>query len=365
MTIDEIARDRSREVRDTLAHLDRRLSDLLQQKQAAEDRLRRAAAEVNRYHDAEGDAKRQVAEADERVAEVQRKLDEIEQQRSRLIDELMELRSNRQRIETQTREAKEAGQKLEADFRQAREQSGRVEEEVRGLQEEKGRHGAALRRAFQQAFREYQERLSGVIRDALRGEEVRRQRAVEIEALKRARHEDPRVADLCDQRDQYRDLLAAPTLVPAVRDSLQGLLRNVEGQLQHIYPKALAFDEQPTAEETVADLCFFRDATGRIVITLPIDETTWLHLAEGRGEPNATAAAAGVWAVAKGLRLKPADGEFSLVGGYCAYPVELGEDETSVLAATVVPLGSGSFQLRFVRLPAEIEEAIRDEAAHD
>jgi hypothetical protein len=90
----------------------------------------------------------------------------------------------------------------------------------------------------------------------------------------------------------------------------------------------------------------------------------WLQLAEGRTEPSSKAAVATIWAVAKGLALKPADTEFSPVSGYCACRADLGEEEACVLAATPVPLGFGSLQLRFVRLPGDIEEAIRDEAAH-
>lgn len=365
MTIDEIARARSLEVRDALTHLDRRVTDLLQQKQAAEDRLKRAGAELNKNRNLEGEAKRRITEADEKVAEIQRKVDEIEHQRSRLIDELMQLRSNRQELEKGTQVAKSAGQKLEADFRQARQESGSLEEEIRGLEEEKGRHATALRRAFLQAFREYQERVFGVIREALLGEEARLRRAGELDKFRRARHEDAQVGDLCDQRDQYRELLARPTLVPAVRDSLVTLLQNVENHLQQIYPMALTLDKEPAVQETVVDLCFFRDDKGRIVITLPIDEAAWTQLAEGHAGPASAFAAEIVWAVTKGLGLKPTDGEFSLFRGYCVYRADFGDEETTLLAATSVPLTSHqSFNLRFGRLPGEIEEAILDEAAN-
>lgn len=364
MTIEEIARARTLEARDALALLDRRLADLLQQKQAAEDRVKRTASELNKYRDAEAEAKRQIAEADEKVAEVQKRLDEIERQRSKLHDELMELRSDRQRKEGEARDAKETGHGLEVSFRQARQDAGAIEDKLRTGEEEKARHGAELRHAFLKAFRDYQDGLCGVIRDGIQGEEMRRKRAAELEAFERTRHEDARIGDLYEQRVQYRQLLAASTLVPAVRESLQGLLRNVEGQLQQAYPLALAFDEQPVTHETVADLCFFRDSAGRIVITLPVDEAAWGQLAVGATDLIGTSAAAVIWAVAKGLGLKPGGGEYSLVNGYCAYRTDLGEEETNILAATAVPLGMGSLQLRFVRLPGEIEEAMRDEAAH-
>ena len=363
MNIEEIARARSFEVRDALAHLDRRVADLIQQKQAAEDRLRRAGAELNKSRDLEGETKRQITETDAKVGEIQKKVDEIEQQRSRLIDELMELRSSRQQLEDETRVVKTTGQKLETEFRHARQESGSLEEAIRSAEEERGRHAAKLRRAFLQAFGEYQERVFGVIQESFLGDEARRRRAVELERFRRARHEDARVGDLCDQRDQYRELLARPTLVPAVRENLTTLLQSVEADLQRTYPLALTLDNEPTAQDTVVDLCFFRDNKGRIAITLPIDERIWAQLAEGHGGPASAAAAEIVWAVTKGLGLRPSDGEFSLFRGYCVYRADYGDDEASVLSATSVPLsGHQSFHLRFGRLPGEIEEAILDEA---
>src|SRR5207245_376973 len=115
----------------------------------------------------------------------------------------------------------------------------------------------------------------------------------------------------------------------------------------------------------LAEVCFFRDADGAIVISLPVDEASWRQLRDGGTDTGARAAAAVIWAVGKGLGLKPADTDLALDRGYCAYRAELGEEETTLLAATTVSLPEcRSLQLRFSRLPGDIEEAIRDEAAH-
>lgn len=364
MNVQEIARARTLEVRDALAHLDSRIADLVHQKQAAEERVRSVAAEINKWRDSEGEAKRQITEADEKVVEVQRKLDEIEQQRSMLIDELMRLRSTRQQIEDQTRQAKEGGQKMDAEFRMARDQATHVEEDLRRLEDDKARHTTVLRRTLFQAFGEYQTELFRSIQGAILGEEARRQRALEMEALRRARHEDPQIGDLCDQRDQYKELLSRAT-VPGVRQGVEGLLQTVETQLQRVYPMALSVDDQLPSQDLLAEVCFFRDADGAIVISLPIDETSWRQLRDGSTDTSAKAAAAVIWAVGKGLGLKPADTDLALDRGYCAYRAQLGEEEMTLLAATTVNLPeSRSLQLRFSRLPGDIEEAIRDEAAN-
>lgn len=364
MNVQDIARARTLETRDALAHLEKKIGDLMQQRQVAEDRLKAAGAGISKHRESENDAKRQISEAEGRIAEVQRQLDEIEQKRSALISDLMQLRSSRQQVEEDKRAAHESGQQLELEFRNARDESGRMEEEQRRLENEKARHAKLLQRGLIGAFEEYQAGAFSAVCDAVLGEEARRRRAADLEALQRARHEDPRIADLCDQRDQYAELLKQAK-VPAVIEQLRTLSQAVQAQLQDIYPLALALGDQSATHETVADICFYRDATGQIAIVLPIDSATWGQMQEARPGAPVRAASELAWAVAKGLGLKPSDGEFSVGRGYCEYRAVLGDDEATVLAASTVSLpGVRSFQLRFNRLPSEIEEALRDEAAN-
>ncbi len=363
MTLEEIVRQKTLEIKDALSLVERSLGEAVEKKAVAEDRVRRAAGEIKSHREQLQEARRQMTEAETRVEDVRAQLEELDRQRATLSEQLLTAMQSRQELETGLKGEQAAERRLDDERRDAFEATRRLQNELEQQEENRTRHLAALRRAYVQAFSDYLVHLAGGVTEALSEEETRQRRIAEADAFKRRRHQDPEIGDLCDQRDQYLGLLAMAT-VPRVKEEMQRLLSGVEESLRQLCPGALDLGDVAPIGGFVADLYCLRSSQDRLSIVLPVDAACWRQMRDGVANPTVTASVRLVYALAKGLGLKPGDAEFDLRQGWCVLHAELDEEEASILTATPLPVpGFEALQLRFSRLPSEIEEAILHEAA--
>ena len=367
MTLQDIVRQQTHEIRDALSLIEHTYNDLLGQKDAAEDRLKRAFTEVSQHRARETERKRIVAEWEPKVAEIQQKLDEIERQRAELLERLFEKREEKDKAESLLKEARSATEKALETIARARDSIETTAKTLGAKEQEKAREQRRLRDAYVRSIDSYLSQLSRRIDQAFVGQEERQRRMAAIEAFKKARHEDRQIGDLCDQRDQFRQLIDMAT-VPGVKETLRLALTKIEEELQKRYPGALSVGEAVPEAGSIEDLYYFFRPDGTVSILLPISEPAWIALRNDPPDAAASRAMTFVWGMVKGTGLKPSDGEFCCDGGRCVFVFasNTGDDEISLLEGSTfsVPSSAG-LTFRISSLPTEIQEALTDEETDD
>jgi chromosome segregation ATPase len=361
VTLEEIVRQKTLELRDSVGLLENRCGDLRAEREAAEDRLKRASSEISARHSSEHEAKQARNEAELKVAEVRSQLDEIERQRSELIERLMELQRGQEDAEHGLKEAKVAAERAEDSMRQARGEVERIARQLEKVLEERTQHQRRLRQAYAVSLEEYLDEVTRRLEQATAGEQDRQRCLVALEAFRKARHEDAEIGNRCDQRDQLRELLKLAT-VPAVREKLQQLLADLEKELNRLYPGALSLEERTSKSAVVEELYYFTNREGRTSILVPVTEITWKAMQEGLADIATTAAMRTVWSVVSELGLKPSDGEFRMEGHRCVFSSNFASAEISTLVALSVSAQEcKDIHFRLAPLPSEMQEALVDE----
>jgi hypothetical protein len=285
-------------------------------------------------------------------------LDELERRRQDLFTQLLGRREEREKTGQRLRMAQNETEEAHGTLRSAMADRDRAQRELVQAEEELGRHRTRLGAAHVSAVNAYIAHVAKSIESAFVGEDERRQRAAVAKRFKQARHEDRTVADLYDQREQYRQLIALAT-VPGVRSSLDAMLREIEGKLEALFPGAITATDEKPLPATVQELHYFVDGDGRCCVLLPILESTWRGIAEGDTSREAKQAMLVVFNLISGAKLKGTDGEFTVAGGRCIFRGEFAPEDVAALGPfRLQPDAAAPIDFRFEPLPSEVQEAL-------
>jgi len=365
MSLQDILRRETQDIRDALDQIERRYRELHGRRDAAQERLNRAIGEIGNYRKGEADRKRVVGGVDKEVADIQARLEEVERQRAELFDLLLEKRAEREKTEGLLEEARKATEKAHALVREARplvEETGR---ELEGVERERERNQVRRREACLRALDAYVSELAQRIEQILAGQAERGRRMATAASLKRARHEDRQIADLCDQRDQFKEIMVKAT-VPGVKDTLVTALRGIEEELERRYPGALSAEGAAVGSSVIEELHYFIDTRGKGVILLPVSESVWSAIRTGEGGARVEAAMRIIWGIVKGIGLEPQNGEFRWEDGHSVFVSHFDEEEMSVLDSLNVTMpGEGALTFRVSPVPSEVQEALSYGATND
>ncbi len=363
MTLQDAVREHARETADSLALVDERRKDATARQAAAEERIKRASTEITKQRTLENERKRLVADADERLKEIQLRLDEIDRQRQEILERWTEKAEEKEKAERLLRESRSETDQAEAAYRKATEERDRQIASLRQVEEEKLRYESRLREAYRKAVGAYLRELGKRVEQALVSEEERTRRQAQAEAFRRARHEDYEIGNLCDQRDQFRELIRL-TKVPAVADTLRRELDKVEQELNAKYPGALSIDEKLNPLMLVEDIYFLTGADGLLRIIMPIEEQVWGRIAAGDAGAEATCAMKIAWEMINGLRLRSEDGEFQMENGRCVFLAGAQSgDDVATRGDFTMNLKNSSITFRLSPLPTQLQEALYYETA--
>lgn len=364
MTLQDIARQQTQEIRDSLAQIDRRRTVLMSERSAAEDRRKRASTEITRHQALEGERKRLVAEIESKVADVQQKLEEIERQRAELLDRFLEKREEKEKAEDLLNEARKETESALEIVREARTADDKAAKDLEEIERDRSRQESRLYEAYLKSMETYLSEQSRRIEQTLAGQEERQRRLAAVDAFKKARHEDREIGDLCDQRDQFRQLIEMAS-VPGVKETLDMALHKIEGELQRRYPGALSIEDTAPELGLIEELYYYTDPSGKTPIILPITELDWIGIKEGEKNAQATRAIHLIWSMIKEAGLKIIDGEFHFQDRRCIFASNFGAEEMTALEGFKLSVpNSSALIFRFCPLPPEIEEALVREATN-
>lgn len=361
MTLQDIIRTQAREPNDALVLIEEKQRDLTARQGAAEEQIKRSSTEITRQRALENERKRLATEAEERFKEAQRKLDEIDRQRQEVLERWTEKREAKEEAERLLKESRSDTDRAEALYRRETEKRDEEIAHLRQIETEKLQLESRLMEAYRRSVDVYFTDVEKRTQQALVSEEERNRRQIEAEAFKKARHEDHEIGNLCDQRDQFRELIRLAT-VPAVAEALKRELQRVELALDGRYPGALAIDEKVTPVMLVEELYFLSGTDGAFRVILPIGRQTWDEAAAGNVEHEVTCAMKIVWEMIKALNLSSEDGAFQIENGHCVFRAHsLTADDLATKGGFSLKLGNTNIAFRLSPLPAQIQEAMRHE----
>lgn len=357
MTLSDLIRDRTMSVRDACNNADHRWVDLREERAAAEDHFKRLATEIAAQHLQDRDCKRTVAAREQDALEIREQLETLERERTRLNDALMAAQARQDDAEKGLRSARVATQLAESKLSEARDRANRLDHDIQTANEERLRLVLQKRASERGALLEYLSSVAARLNHALSGESERARRIAAQNSLRAARHSDPAVGDLCDQRDQYRDLLKLAT-VPGVRGTVEAALVSIDTELERRFPGASA-NVDSLEPSPVEDLYYFREPSGGSSVILPIDTDTWRAIAQGQITPATNAAVRLTWSIICGARSFSPDGTFEMREGLCV--LSGGMDSASFGSTELALGGATAIQFRLVPVPAEVQQLVADE----
>src|SRR5579875_61080 len=362
MSLRDSIREHTREISDALAQLERRRTDATSEVAAAENRLRQVSMEARSLRSREDGRKRALGELDAKLQGLQHEIDELERQRLELVDRLLERQQERQTSDALLREIHGSIEKVEKQIRSAREDVEAKGRELRKVEEDRERYRSKLGESYRSALVTSLDEQRRRIAAMFASEEERRKKQAIVEQFKRARHEDSRLAELCEQREQYLQFVGQAT-VPGVKATLEREMSKIEEQIEDVYPGALHGLEDPAITTSEEDLYYYADESGDVALLVPVDKATWDAFAAGSQVEPCYEAAWLLWNLVKELKLKPSDGQFASSDFGCVFRSNLGMDLVPALGGFACKLGVGSVYFNLVAMPNEMQEVMSNEAA--
>lgn len=362
MTLQDIVRDETFEKADALSLADAKLKDFVSEQAAIEDRIKRASTEITRFRAVERERKQRATEAEGRLSEIQLMLDEIDRKRAEVLERWTEKREEKEQAEIHLRAARTEIDRSEANYRKDIEERDKGTAQLNALELDKRLRENQLRDAYCRATRTYYVQLVKRVDQAFASDEERSRKQIAAEAFKKARHEDPLIGDLCDQRDQFKELIRLAT-VPAVTETLRRELEKVEHELERRYPGALSIEERVSPAMHVEELFYLTKHDGTVLIFLPVEESTWNAIEDNDMCVHTTCAMRVLWEVIRGLGIRSADGKFRLEAGHCVFEASsLNADDINDKSLLIKLSSSATLTFRLSPYPAQIQEALLHEA---
>ena len=360
MGVNDWLRRESHEVNDLLRLLEEERKLKHAERDGAKDRAKQLAAEVPGKRKEEEKFRAQLDTLRAAELAVERELKDLDLQRERVLERLREAHEDFLQGERGLRDLRDDADGLQ---RRLKEVVAEERDRDRALEELAVRHeelSQQLRQAHQRALSGHLQEVSDRLDAALMGDSERRMALGAAERLRSARHEDPVVADLWEQREQYRRLLEQAT-VPGVQQTLKGALTQVEHEIETRFPRALEGEKRRDAH-AIEELPYFQGLEGRAVLCLPISQAAWRSSSDdgsGLASEKIARLVWALWPLLSDSGLTANQTHFQLVDGWCRVTAACTEEELALLEGCTLALPSGDkVHLRLTPLPRDVADAV-------
>lgn len=359
MNLQDIVREQSAPILDLVNGTQKEVDEFLRRQASAEEAersLKQGAAEMEPA----------ISELERTLRDSQLKLHEIQRQIRELEARLREREKEHERAEEDYNKAKAGRDERLRDAARARKEAEDWGRKVNDARERLERHKRRLLEERRAAFRKHLAalwtRLAEANRKAAAGAEAR----AALDRLDRARHEDARVADQWEARQEWLRISqsAGP---PAVRETARREIQKIEEYLEKEFPGALRAATASAVDE-LEEVYLCPPVRGeRWKLFLFIPEEICETLNDGKTGPDEALAARTVWAFARAFKRGLAEGEgwrsrLEVQDGYLVMQLDPGPGDAKGLGTVAVSLSAAN-RVTFVlsELPAEIREALNED----
>ncbi|MGA2465752.1 MAG: hypothetical protein ABSH06_15550 [Thermodesulfobacteriota bacterium] len=358
MSILDSIRLNTLQIRDTLNTLKENISQKKALRGAAEDIVKRASTEITRQRTSENERKGQLKTVSKKVEEAQKNFEELDRKRQEALDFLIRCRDEEKDVSRSLRQAQNATEAALAEIKKEQKTNKEIELEIEKLKTDLIEKQANLRRVVLETLKTHLEQQAENVHAAFFTQEQRLKIMRESEAFKKARHTDPEIGRLCDQRDELRKFLGT-AMVPAVKDMLQVSLNDIENQLTTRFPNALKVSDAKSKDNQIEELLFYINHEGKAIFLLPLHTKDWDAAEKGEITDGTSEAMCFVWNMIRELSLRVEDGDFITIRDRPAFESRFDLEEVAILEGCNVKR-QNSIVLHFVltQVPIEVQEVL-------
>ena len=362
MNLIDIVRDQTRQIQDILKETEKELEEHIRNHVAAVEHDRKFTQEAAEWQPVVSERERTLRDSQLKVQEIQRQIAELQarlrerQKESERAD--ADYTKAKDSADDRLREATRARKEAEHWYQKATQARERTENYQRRLQEER-----------RQAVPKHLTAMwTQLLHAALKAASSADAHAA-LERLNRARHDDPQVAELWEERLEWLRI-AQSTSPPRVRATAKDELKRIEDDLEKRYPGALKAASTGPLEE-IEEVYFYHRATEdscKLLLCIPADVCA--NLDAGISTQSEDLAARIVWAFARGIQKKSehreaARSRFHVKDGHLVMTVDgAPEDMKNHETITVHFADGGSAVFMLCELPPEIRGAMHDEGTN-
>ena len=358
MTIADLIRQNTLDIRDSLTQLENLVGASENELAAAEERIKRCGTELTRQRALESERKRSLSEISDKVQKAQSALDEIERRRQEALENFINCQEELNQIDVSFRSAQTSAHKILSDIRKEQDLKQKAEAALATLRADRTEKQHAHYRAILESLDCYLGNQYELFQNAFSSEEEQKKARREFEEFKKARHTDPLISKLCEQRDELRKFLASAA-VEDVRALLESALKNVEEQLIRRFPRALQSPENLPKDSKIEELLYYCNRNGKVVFLLPIDSNKWSSIALGEISSDISNSLCLIWNIIRGLNLKANEGKFIIYRDHAAFESCFDLEDVAYLQNFDLNC-EGTIVMRFAlaSVPKELQEAL-------
>lgn len=362
MLIADFIRSYTQPVRDILSNINSQLSQAEGQRNSAEERVKRASTEITRQHTLEGERKRALNATSDKVVDAQRILEELERKRQEALDTLMQYQEEQRKLSQSLREAQQATEAALAEVKKEQKSKQEAEQLLSKYRVEREGKQQELRLKMLDSIERYLKQQTDNVLAAFATQEQRQKRIQEIEAFRKARHADPEVAKLSEQREELKKFIDTAS-VPGVKDMLQETLKMIESQLHQRFPGAVQLPDAIPRDNPIEEILFYCNLEGKAVFLLPFRASDWEAAKLNEPTENSSRAMCIVWNMLHELDLKAEDGEFVTERDRPVFLSRFDLEDVAILEGFRVKCQNMEI-MRFIltAVPRELQEALINES---
>ncbi len=358
MALVDLIRENTKDIRDTLAEIERTRQEYVSERNAAEERFKRASSDISLHHKQQESKKENLHTLDSLIRNINREIDELEIKKQQLLSHLLE---EQQKLDESKQMLSESETLVNKAQRAARDEQKKLEDIERRLTEidqQKMRFQNTLNDQHRRSLLQYLSESARLIETEFQEQTSRSQSLKSFEAFKRARHERRDVADLCDARDEWKRLLKTAA-VPSVRSSAEAEVQKIESSIEKLFPGALCAESTIRHADYIEELYYFSKPEGKTCVVMPITTEVWMSIQQGNHSSAERVATFLFSAIGKAIAQRPQDAHFESDDTFVLFVCKIGDDTLRELNSIVIPLpGGGSITFILADLPSEIQEAL-------
>jgi hypothetical protein len=358
MSLIDLIRENTKDMRDTIAELERSRLREISQLNAAEERFKRASSIISSQHKQQDEKKSRLKSIGETIRGINQQIDELEAQKQRLLSTLLERQQELEASRQSLSEAEAESNKAQHAAREEKRVLEDIERRVDLLEKETIRNQLKLREVHSQTLDQHLSELEAMFEQEFQEQTKRSETLVSLEAFKRLRHEKREVGDLCDARDEWKKIVKTAS-VPTVKIAAESELRRIETEIDKLFPGAIKAEAALRHADFIEELHYFVDSQNRTVLLLPFSKDVWNSLNAGTQSLKEKVAVYFFGALAKAIGAEPGKFHYECGNNFVMLVSEIATETYREKNDLVIPLpGGGSISFILSTLPNEIQEAL-------
>jgi hypothetical protein len=360
MSIADLIRQNTLKIRDSLEYIKSEIERISAERDAADQRTKRCSTEITRNRAIEGERKKSLSYSSERITKAQELIDELDRKRQEAIENLLKLQNEQNEIEKLVSEAQIATEGALKEIGKEKKIAYDAENRVANLNEERLKVERSLKQTQLQTLDIHLQKQAKQLLSAFYSQDKKSESAQAYEEFKKARHSDPEISQLSEQREELLKFVNT-AMVPGVKKMLHKSLMQIEENIEKRFPGALS-PPQTTQDSPIDEMLYFCNNDGKSVFFFPIQPSVWSAANSFNTSEEVSNSLCLIWNFLRELKLKSTDGLFKTWHDWPIFISNFDIEEVAILHDFNVKCDE-AIVTRFIltAVPAQLQEALSNE----